>query len=43
MVQNVVQEKFFFQKNYKHIYNERKEQITTSISRMQQSNKNNNV
>lgn len=27
-------------KMYKHIYNEQQEQITTTISRMQQSNKN---
>lgn len=35
---------FFYKKKIQtHLYNERKEQITTTISRMQQSNKNNNV
>lgn len=42
-----MRKKFLINKKKKnvqtHLYNDRKEQITTNISRMQQSNKNNNV
>lgn len=30
----IVRKIFFIKRNYKYIYNERKEQVTTSISRM---------